>query len=298
MIIMLSSSIEYLEAFRQDNYLLFLEWPRFIVAYYGSVDADQILNALIFEWLNNGFCEEDVKKLVVLMAVYSQETRPIRGALDWALTNIAGAAAPCMVYQNNQLQAHYLAQNKMKLSEINELMECNKVYFSQENFAKKCEQELVKLYNWSNECADKERMIKAYDRIYSVTRLRYFVEDYLNVVKANQNAHIDQEDQLWSTRTSRIKLIQRLLQYLNEQMEYTTDVMHEITCYTDAIRKQGPELIEEEYLEILSPPSPSFSFVDIGRKVLIVANLGIFSLLQLPSDVTRAASSSSKESSP
>ena len=61
---MLSSSKEYLQALRDGKYLLFLEWPQFIVGLYkdSQQDADDTINLLAFEWLNNGYCENDAKK--------------------------------------------------------------------------------------------------------------------------------------------------------------------------------------------------------------------------------------------
>lgn len=129
---MLSSSSEYIQALREGNYLRFLEWPQFIVHHYATAnytqDADDTLNLLIFEWLNNGFCEDDMKHLVILYAVHDMESRPLRENLSYAVIAISIAAFQCMVYQKNNLQAHYLCKDKMNIKEITTFMKSKTVH--------------------------------------------------------------------------------------------------------------------------------------------------------------------------
>lgn len=92
---MLSSTNEYLQALRQGNYLLFLEWPQFVAEHQktlgGGKDADDLLDLLINECQTHGFSEDDVKKIALLNAVYALDPTPVRGCLAYALTVITGA---------------------------------------------------------------------------------------------------------------------------------------------------------------------------------------------------------------
>lgn len=96
---MLSASSEYIQALHEGKYLQFLGWTDFITHTYALKDADDTVNFLIFEWLNNGYLEEDAKKLAVLQAVYDLEFRPLRGKLDYSLKAITVALFICMVFQ-------------------------------------------------------------------------------------------------------------------------------------------------------------------------------------------------------
>ena len=227
-----------------------------------SQDADATLNLLVFEWLNNGFCEDDVKSLSILFAVHDLKSRPLRGNLSYAFTAISIAAFQCMVYQNNNLKDHYLSKEPMNLKEIQEYMvrksvslnktineEC--IQLAQVNFF-----EIVKQ-------VDKEQLKMISNQINSVTQLRYRVAEYLMLVESNQNL----SDTFLITR---ICVINSLLSYLNEQMEITSEVTDEITRYVKKLWELKPAVFEEVYLTSLSPATfiedPWKYFTDFGLK--------------------------------
>ncbi|AMP88546.1 Lpg0393 family guanine-nucleotide exchange effector [Legionella pneumophila] len=271
---MLSSTKEYLQALRDGKYLLFLQWPKFIAEYYGKNDknqeADEMVNLIIFEWLNNGFCEEDIKKFAILYAVHEMESRPLREGLSYALTTISIALFPCMVYLTNNLQKHYINSKKLSSKEVLQLMAMNNTYLEKRQFVELLGQEQDKFFTWVKE-SDLSAVYKAFDQIYSVTYLKYLIEDYLNLL---ESAHLP-NDQL---KSSRISLIIRLAKYLNEQTELTQDVLDEIAVYVKKLWEMQPAEFEEEFLKKISP----LSFIDNTVRILTGLSARFFSILQPP----------------
>ncbi|HAU1604539.1 TPA: hypothetical protein JBJ19_06760 [Legionella pneumophila] len=271
---MLSSTKEYLQALRDGKYLLFLQWPKFIAEYYGKNDknqeADEMVNLIIFEWLNNGFCEEDIKKFAILYAVHEMESRPLREGLSYALTTISIALFPCMVYLTNNLQKHYINSKKLSSKEVLQLMTMNNTYLEKRQFVELLGQEQDKFFTWVKE-SDPSAIYKAFDQIYSVTYLKYLIEDYLNLL---ESAHLP-NDQL---KSSRISLIIRLAKYFNEQTELTQDVLDEIAVYVKKLWEMQPAEFEEEFLKKISP----LSFIDNTVRILTGLSARFFSILQAP----------------
>ncbi|HIC7357767.1 TPA: Lpg0393 family guanine-nucleotide exchange effector [Legionella pneumophila] len=272
---MLSSTKEYLQALRDGKYLLFLQWPRFIAEYYGKNDknqeADEMVNLIIFEWLNNGFCEEDIKKFAILYAVHEMESRPLREGLSYALTTISIALFPCMVYSTNNLQKHYISSKKISGKEVIQLMAMNNAYLEKRQFVELLGQEQDKFFTWVKE-ADSSAVYKAFDQIYSVTYLKYLIEDYLSILESARLPN----DQL---KSSRISLIIRLAKYLNEQTELTQDVLDEIAVYVKKLWEMQPAEFEEEFLKKISP----LPFIDNTVRILTGLGARFFSILQPPS---------------
>lgn len=271
---MLSSTKEYLQALREGKYLLFLQWPQFITEYYGNKDknqdADEILSLLIFEWLNNGFCEEDIKKFAVLYAVHELEVRPIREQLSCSLTSISIALFPCMVYFAQNLQKHYMSSKELSSKEILQLMDKNNMYLDKQIFLNCLGEEQNKFFTWVNE-AESAEVKKAFDRIYSVTYLRYLIDDYRIQLEATDLLN----DKL---KASRLSIIIRLHKYLNEQTELTPEVNDEIEVYVKKIWEMQPAEFEEEFLKEISPSS----FIDNAVRFLTGMSARFFSILQPP----------------
>lgn len=271
---MLSSTKEYLQALREGKYLLFLQWPQFITEYYGNKDknqdADEILSLLIFEWLNNGFCEADIKKFAVLYAVHELEVRPIREQLSCSLTSISIALFPCMVYLAQNLQKHYMSSKELSSKEILQLMDKNNMYLDKQIFLNCLGEEQNKFFTWVNEVESAE-VKKAFDRIYSVTYLRYLIDDYRIQLEATDLLN----DKL---KASRLSIIIRLHKYLNEQTELTPEVNDEIEVYVKKIWEMQPAEFEEEFLKEISPSS----FIDNAVRFLTGMSARFFNILQPP----------------
>lgn len=86
------------------------------------LDADDTTNSLIFEWLNNGYSEEDAKNLALLHAVYDLESKPLQGKLDYAFKTIIVALFLCMVFHKHNLCLQSDSP-QMTCEEINQLIE-------------------------------------------------------------------------------------------------------------------------------------------------------------------------------
>ncbi|QEY52650.1 helical bundle domain-containing protein [Legionella longbeachae] len=247
---MLSSSSEYLKALREGKYLLFLEWVDFITKKYTHdgyiLDADDTTNSLIFEWLNNGFSEEDAKNLARLHAVYDLELKPLQGKLDYAFKTIIVALFLCMVFHKHNLCLHSDSPN-ITCREINQLIEQIGKQLSPSLYRSSLIEVQTDFFQWVDN-SDKHEVTLIFDKIYAITRLRYLLEDYI--------LHLDhskkEQDELY---TARLSLAKRFLTYIYEQLEFTPKVADQITKYVSALRQLHPGKWEEERLDALSPPS-------------------------------------------
>lgn len=269
---MLSSSHEYLQALREGKYLRFLEWLQFVSEHYGigegSQDSDMTIDLLTFEWLKNGFCEEDVKKIAILYAAQYMESEPIRGKLSYALISISNAAFNCMVYQNNKLQEQCLKKGTLNRAEVYQLMGLLSVSLGKTQFIEHLKNEQSKFLT-QIKTVDKGLVTKACEQINAITQLRYLIEDYHSSLEAIMLP----DDELKGTRVS---VIIRLSKYLNEQMELTTPVTDEITIYVKKLRELKPAAFEEQYLNDLSP----LSFVDNSWKFVTSLSVTLFRFIQ------------------
>lgn len=269
---MLSSSGEYLSALRGGNYLRFLDWPLFIAQHYSSSNllehsGDKMVDFLIFDWLNNGFSEEDVKHIALLYKIQGLRSRPLRGDLEYALIAISAAAIQCMIYQNTDVASKYLCKDKKNNKEVVELMEANSKYLDPSAREKSFNEQNSRFLAWVDEVSA-ERVRPILQVINPVLELKYCIADYLYALEKAKVPH----DEL---KQSRISVIRRLAQYINEQTAVTEAVRNELTQYSAKLRELRPEKFEEGYLEIISPKSISATWrfiTDLG--------LGFFQILQ------------------
>ncbi|KTD05893.1 hypothetical protein Lgra_2670 [Legionella gratiana] len=246
---MLSSSSEYLKALHEGKYLLFLEWVDFIAKKYSdkeSLDADDTTNSLIFEWLNNGYSEEDAKKLALLHAVYDLESKPLQGKLDYAFKTIMVALFLCMVFHKHNFcpQSH---SAKVTCHEINQLVDQSSKQLPSSIYQSSLTEVQAKFFQWV-ENMDKHEVNAVFHKIHEITRLRYLLEDYILHLERLKK----EQDELY---TARLSMAKRLLTYIYEQIEFTPKVADEITNYVNTLREFHPSKWEEERLDALSPPS-------------------------------------------
>ena len=269
---MLTSSIEYLQALRNGNYLRFLEWPQFIAQHYAdpnyTIGADETVPLIIFEWLNNGFCEEDIKHMAVLDVVQELDSSPIRGRLSYAFTSLSLALISCMVYQSTNTQSNFIKQGTVTSKVVCELMQKQSALIDESQFAEQQQIALNRLMHYK-EISERKVVARAFEQINSITQFRYLTEDYISTLENTQIA----EDKL---RTSRISMLKSLAHYLNEQMEYTDQVKEEIGLYVTQLWAMNPADFEEEYLNNIS----SYSFVANFWKMAVTYGLKFFSILQ------------------
>ncbi|KTD53414.1 hypothetical protein Lsan_3824 [Legionella santicrucis] len=247
---MLSSSSEYLKALREGKYLLFLEWVDFITKKYTHdeciLDADDTTNALIFEWLSNGYSEEDARKLALLQAVYDLELKPLQGKLDYAFKTIMVAVFLCMVFHKHKLslQPH---SPKVTCGEINQQIEQIGKQLAPSLYRSSLVGVQIEFFQWV-ENSDKHEVNSVFHKIHAITRLRYLLEDYILHLERFKR----EKDELY---TARLSLAKRFLTYIYEQLEFTPSVADETTKYVNALRELHPGKWEEERLDVLSPPS-------------------------------------------
>ncbi|CAM2823766.1 helical bundle domain-containing protein [Legionella worsleiensis] len=286
---MLSSSHDYLQALRHGHYLRFLEWPQFIVQHYATQDhpigADEAINLIIFEWLNHGFCEEDIRHMALLTAVYDLDTNPIRAELAYAFTSLSISLTSCMVYQSTNLQRNLIKSEPVTARDITLLIREQGDALDGCYFAEQLELENRRLQRYK-ESLDKDLVIGTYEQINAMTQPRYLTDEYITVLEHAQIAN----DQL---HPSRLSLIKRLAQYLKEQTEYTEQVKEEIGVYVARLWEMNPAPFEEEYLNALSTGT---SIANLW-KMAVSYGLMFFSILQpstLPSITDETLDKSAK----
>lgn len=270
--IMLSSSKEYLQALREGKYLLFLEWPQFIAAHYSKdskpPDADTTVSLLVFEWLNNGFCEADAKRIALLCAVSDHPSKPIRSVIDYALTAISIAVFQCMLYQNNKLHDRFLCQEELDMQRVIALMERVMSTIEKAAFEQLLIKQQITFYGWVDVTPSEETEVIT-RQMSSIVGLRYIAEEYstqLEVYKADSDL----------LKGSRLSVVKRLVSYLNEQTEMTAGVQLEIDTYIAKIKEMQPADFERHYLSSFAAPSV------LENTWGIIASIGVsfFKLLQ------------------
>lgn len=268
---MLTSSIEYLKALREGKYLQFLEWPQFLAQHYSNkdedIDADETLNLIIFEWLNNGFCEEDAKRMALLTVVHDLESRPIRANLSYVFVSLSIAVFHCMIYQSKNVQQYYLVNEKLTRNEVSQLMKKQSIHLSESAFLEQEQIEKDKFNSWI-ETIDGSLVTEAFNHIDSITKFRYLTDDYITALETPIPNDV--------LRTSRISVLKSLAKYLNEQTEYTQAVKEEMELYVKQLWAMQPAEFEEHYLKEISP----LSFADNALKFVIDYGLKFFSIIQ------------------
>ncbi|WP_298623749.1 helical bundle domain-containing protein [uncultured Legionella sp.] len=271
---MLTSSSEYLQALRAGKFLLFLEWPQFIAFRYSTeknpIDAEDTLNLIIFEWLNNGFCDDDVKQMALLTRVHDLETMPIRSHLSYAFISLSITMFHCMIVHATNTQNHFLHQSPLSGKQVCEFIKQQNALIDKALFA---EQELKTRDTFSAllDTIEQKQISQAFKRIYSITQFRYLIDQYLTEL----DNRLMPNDQLL---TARLSLLKSLAYYMNQQMEYTEQVNDEMRGYVKQIWAMQPADFEEPYLNCIYP----ISIVDNAWKLVTDYGLKFFSILQPP----------------
>ncbi|HHF7373577.1 helical bundle domain-containing protein [Legionella bozemanae] len=244
---MLSSSFEYIQALREGKYLQFLGWTDFITHTHELKDADDTVNFLIFEWLNNGYLEEDAKKLAVLQAVFDSESRPLQGKLDYSFKAITIALFVCMVFQRFGVEVTLSPEKKVTRNTVKQLIEEKLGELNAFTYKERLEGMQTQFYQWV-EHVDARDVMDVFQKVDAITRPRYLLEDYI--------LHLERiklkDDELYPTRLS---MARRFLGYLYEQTELTPEVMEVIATYVNSLRELHPGKGEMERLDEISPPS-------------------------------------------
>ncbi|HHT0593714.1 TPA: helical bundle domain-containing protein [Legionella anisa] len=267
---MLSSSSEYIQALREGKYLQFLGWTDFITQKYALKDADDTVNFLIFEWLNNVYLEvdakklnssdrleeedkkltllqEDAKKLAVLQAVCDLEYRPLQGKLEYSLKIISSALFICMVFQKSDIYVTLSPEEKVMKDTVNPLIEKCLRELNQFIYQERLEGMQTQFYQWV-EHVDAKDVIDVFQKVDAITKPRYLLEDYI--------LHLERiklkDDELYATRLS---MARRFLGYLYEQTELAAEVKEVIATYVNSLRELHPGKGEVDRLDEISPPS-------------------------------------------
>lgn len=90
--------MNYLQALRDKDYLLFLQWPS-ALASKGDA-ADSILEQLTNEWLRFGYTPQDGKQVALLHRFSLEQSPYLSQDLQYAITTLSIAAMHCMVVEH------------------------------------------------------------------------------------------------------------------------------------------------------------------------------------------------------
>lgn len=273
---MLTSSREYLQALREGNFLLFLEWPQFITQHYSkekkTIDADTTLKLIIIEWSKNGFCLDDVKQMALLTKASELNSALLRSNLSYAFISLSIAMFQCMT-----LQADESSDSTSSSSSEEPVAESKRIASEQEANAHA-------LFASIQESIDDKLAIQTFKRIYSIAQYRYLADEYTLVLENIRN----HEDELLP---SRLSLVKRLASYLNEQMEYTEQVKDEMGLYIKQIWDMQPTYFEKYYLNAIY----RLSIVDNAWKLVTDYGLTFFRILQPSSSPRLECTSETQE---
>lgn len=274
---MLSSSIEYLNALREGRYLQFLEWPQFLTAHYRDgatgCDADDTINLLIFEWLKNGFCEEDAKKIAVLVAISDLKNKPLRANLAYALNSISIALFQCMLYVQTKADKEIILLNKPKIQQIKDLITRPIEGVDKNSFTQLLKTQQQLFLSWVDKC-DPIVVQEIAAPIFALTKLRYLAEEYVSSLEMAKLG-----DELYETRLS---LVKSFATYLAAQTELSPGINETIQRYTISIKEKSPKPFEFFYLDQFTPSTLTTTIL----KSLGFITGGFFHLLHTPTATT------------
>ncbi len=246
---MLSSSSEYLEALRVGNYLLFLEWPLFVLKHYSAEGkaegTDFLMDCLVFEWLKQGSCEQDAQHLALLHAVYEVEPCLLVGQLAFNLMSVYSALFVCMALQTHDLHGHVLPQETLTGPQIITFM--NKITENEKGDSHHgIRDEFIK----RSQEVDPILVKTVYKKIHEIRQPILIIEKYIEALAWDQREQSD--IRLYDAR---LAIAKGLLVFLRKQEALTDAIRLEIDLSIEAIRQKQPMFWESEYLELLSPPS-------------------------------------------
>ena len=269
---MLSSTKEYLQALRTGKFLLFLEWPRFVAEQYkhdkrADQSADELVDLLIYEWINNDYCEADAKTLALIYKLSDYQPRLLAADLDYALTSILVAMLQCMIYQSAHAHPLLLCTKKMNRKEVSDFMRLRALDSSLIDTLTKFQQQ--RFANWVESISNND-VARVLLKIKPLLRLRNTVRRYLDIL---QKTSLEMDE----LRLTRISVLHCLNDYLLEQGELTAQVQEVTDSYIDKIRDLGPQKFEDEYLGEISLP-----LAEIVKRYVIAAGVGFFNLIKTP----------------
>lgn len=263
---MLKSSREYLQALRQSNYLSFLEWPRFIATYYkppnASVgfSADNIVDLLVFDWINNGYQPDDARAVAVLYKLNESRANLLPPELSYSALSIFIAVLQCMIYHSTDTYRNYRATSPKSAQEIIELM---RIHSLQPSLLASSLQEQQNKFSTLVEHITIKEMDLVLAKITPIVQLRRNAAAYA----ARLEQSVTEDDGL---DPSRLSVVKRLLLYLDEQAELSDSVQEKIKEYVVLIRTLSPRPFEEPYLAKLAPTSL------VEKSWRLIATVGYF----------------------
>lgn len=267
---MLGSTREYLQALRAGNYFLFLDWPRFLGQQYKKskhveLNGDDLVDLIIYEWLNNGYGEEDAKLFALVTKLNDKTPKLFSGEQEYALVSLSIAVLHCMIYCHLQLADKLLMKEKKSEEEILRLMNAHSI--AEEVLEPELGRQHALFLQWV-ESTSTERVEEAFNKLQVLLKFRQLVHDYLEVL---ENTRVEGDD----LRLSRLCVLQRLRHYLDDQVDLGPAVRAKIDVYANKLSELAPQAFEERYLLELS----SAPLLKASRRSLFDLGFSFFRLL-------------------
>lgn len=232
------TSEDYLNALRTGNFFLFFKWMDYVAQGQNEdkvfVDED-LFYLLSFEWLAHGFCDKDIRQIVLLDKLVEQEPQLFSNYIQYALTMIYGVLVRCMLYQRYDMQSEILHFERVSAQGIIKFMKDKTRTI--ESFDQQLDEQAALLLQIRIEPAEITKVLKSIKPI--IDKHKLCVEYLYKLQDATE------QDELILARTN---ILIRLETYLSSQTVFSELILKEIQPYIKEIWKLNPQEWEIEYL--------------------------------------------------
>lgn len=249
---MLSSSTEYFEALKQEQYLLFLNWPIFVAEKYASADkllsADSLMDCLIYEWLNSQQIPRVYDNIIELYALYQSQPSILQiGQLEFSLMSIVTALFVSQALCSTSTNLASITQDSQSLSVLTAKLDSITDNYGMERLNKDTA-ELQEIFMSKVNLVTNTRLQILSKTFLKILHPLTIVDDYIKRLlsqfkKTERNPLLE----------DRLICAQSLSAYLHEQYQLTDYVQSQINLFVTEIRDKQPEPVEEAYLNELMP---------------------------------------------
>ncbi|QDP71185.1 hypothetical protein FOG18_00595 [Legionella israelensis] len=215
----------FIQALRQGNYLLFLQWPDFISKRYKVYDADSLVDLLIFHWIQEEFGDEDIKAAAIMNAIIYDENCLLENEQINAGVNLIVAACQCQVFKKNDLIKHYSVDREMDKEDILEFMKTNTHRLSDKE---NCKQLLLQNQHLN-------LLAKKYHKEIALFREQrqalYLIDGYMNAVEEDDSITVKNKAMRKGLINSLRKALDMHGPKLEEMQETIQHYFNQLRCF-------------------------------------------------------------------
>lgn len=248
---MLASTAEYMNALEKKDFLLFLNWPFYVQNKYQqptkSLNTDELVEYLIFEWLEYGNPILNDSQLKMIYALSESSVNPFSlGRLQFSMIIILNAFFTAQVL--------YLEWQKLKMDNIdsnltNGNLENLQLLYGRVSLDKNINK-IRTLFLENKFIFDQAEMTFHANKISKIVDIAILVEQYITLLSVTKDQDIEN-----SHAQIRLVLAQRLMSYLLEQAELNFFIQEQIFKFIYEIKRYQPSIKELTLLNQILPPT-------------------------------------------